>query len=80
MARVEPRIPSALSLMGEVEAYRSLTPGDRARLLAAACRAGAELLRSRPDAERAAAFRDPLPESTARALARLRARAAERQR
>jgi hypothetical protein len=80
MAHVEPRVPSALGLMNEVEPYRSLTPADRARLLAAACRAGAELLRSRPDAERAAAFEDPLPESTVRALARLRARAAERQR
>jgi hypothetical protein len=80
MAHVEPRVPSALSLMGEVEPYRCLTLADRARLLAAACRAGAELLRSRPDAERAAAFRDPLPESTVRALARLRARATERQR
>ena len=80
MARAKPRAASALDLEREVEPYRRLDPVDRARLLAAACRAGAELLRSRPDAERAAAFEDPLPESSVRALARLRARAAERKR
>ena len=80
MAHVKSRVPAALDLASEVEPYRSLSPAERARLLAAACSAGAELLRSRPDAVRAAAFEDPLPESTVRALARLRAQATERKR
>ena len=80
MARGGSQVPAALDLMGEVEPYRNLALVERARLLAAACRAGAELLRSRPDAARAAAFRDPLPESSVRVLARLRARAAARRR
>ena len=80
MARIEPRVPAPLDLEREVEPYRALTPDQRARLLMAACRAGAELLRSRPDAERAAAFADPLPESTVRALARLRSQALRRNR
>jgi hypothetical protein len=70
------RVPAPLDLESEVEPYRRLTPADRARLLVAACRAGAALLRSRSDAEDAAAFEDPLPESSLRALVRLRARAA----
>jgi hypothetical protein len=71
-------IPEDLTPEGEADFYRSLTPEQRAELLAAACRAGAALLRSRADAERAASFRDPLPESTLRALARLRAESAAR--
>jgi hypothetical protein len=78
VADVDPRVPPALGLSGEVEPYRGLSSVQRAELLAAACRAAAELLRSRADAERAAAFRDPLPESSVRALARLRARASAR--
>ena len=58
---------------GEVEYYRGLSFAERAQLLVAVCRAGAELLRSRPDAERIANFVDPLPESSSKALARLRA-------
>jgi len=78
MAQPDTRVPRTLDLASEVEPYRRLTSAERTRLLAAACRAGAELLRSRPDAERAAAFEDPLPESTVRALARLRAQAGRR--
>jgi hypothetical protein len=73
MARDPAQVPSALQLDGEVDYYRSLSFAERAELLIAVCRAGAELLASRPDAERIASFVDPLPESTVRALARLRA-------
>lgn len=67
------RVPEALSAEREAAHYRALSTAERAELLAAACRAGARLLASRPDAERAAAYADPLPESTLRALERLRA-------
>lgn len=70
-----PAIPDELDPAREAEFYRSLTPRERAELLIAVCRAGAALLRSRADAERAASYADPLPESTVRALARLRAEA-----
>ncbi len=68
-----PRVPEALSAEREAAEYRALSAAERAELLAAACRAGARLLASRPDAERAAAHEDPLPESSLRALERLRA-------
>ena len=71
-SRVPLHVPDGLDLRGEVELYRGLTLEERARLLAAVCRAGARMLRSRSDAERAAEFFDPLPESSIRALARLR--------
>lgn len=67
-----PVIPEELGPEREAEFYRGLTLEQRAGLLAAACRAGAALLRSRADAERATSFVDPLPESTLRALERLR--------
>jgi hypothetical protein len=79
-ARVPLHVPDALGLRGEIELYGGLTIEERARLLAAACRAGARMLRSRPDAERVAEFLDPLPESSVRALARLRREAAARRR
>ncbi len=71
-SRVPLHVPDGLDLRGEVELYRGLTLEERARLLAAVCRAGARMLRSRSDAERVAEFFDPLPESSIRALARLR--------
>lgn len=73
MARDLAHVPSALRLDGEVAHYRSLSFAERAQLLVAVCRAGAALLRARPDAERIASFVDPLPESSVKALARLRA-------
>lgn len=60
------------SVRREVAAYRDLTPAERARVLASACRTAAKLLAARPDAAEVLAFRDPLPESTVVALARLR--------
>ncbi|MCC6640364.1 MAG: hypothetical protein IT386_04260 [Deltaproteobacteria bacterium] len=79
-SRVSPHVPTALDPGADAEFYRGLSPAERGRLLAAACRAGARMLRSRVDAERAAAFIDPLPESSIRALARLRAVATVRTR
>lgn len=72
MARNPAAIPPALDPAREAEEYGALTPEQRAYLLVAACRAGAKLLRSLPDPERIAAYVDPLPESSVRALARLR--------
>jgi len=60
------------SLLREVADYRDLSPEERGRLLAAACRAAARVLRSRPDRDLALETLDPLPESTIKALARLR--------
>jgi hypothetical protein len=58
----------------EAAPYRRLSVEERARLTAMACRGAARQLRGRPDRERLLAYRDPLPESTTQALARLRAR------
>lgn len=69
------RLPEALTPEAEAAFYRSLTPEQRSELLLAVCRGAAALLRAREDAERASSFVDPLPESTLRALARLRAMA-----
>lgn len=66
-------VSNAESLREEAAPYVGLSPEERARMLAAACRAGARLLRARPDAARLLERTDPLPESTVRALARLRA-------
>lgn len=60
------------SVRREVAEYRELTPADRARVLAVACRTAAKLLAARADAAEVLAFGDPLPESTLAALARLR--------
>ncbi len=78
MPRDVTRVPELLQPAGEAAYYRSLTPEQHAELLAAACRAAADLLRSRPDAERAAAYVDPLPASSIALLARLRAEAKRR--
>ncbi|GAB5545214.1 MAG: hypothetical protein SangKO_049740 [Sandaracinaceae bacterium] len=56
----------------EAREYAHMTPVERGRLVAAACRGAAALLAARPDAARALAWEDPLPESTRAALARLR--------
>jgi hypothetical protein len=66
-------VDNASSLREEAAPYVGLTPQERAVMLAAACRAGAKLLRARADAARILDRVDPLPESSERALARLRA-------
>jgi hypothetical protein len=60
------------SLRDEAAPYVGLSPEERVRMLAAACRAGAKLLRARPDAARLLERVDSLPESSERALERLR--------
>jgi hypothetical protein len=66
-------VSNAESLREEAAPYVGLSPEERARMLGAACRAGVRLLRARPDAARLLERTDPLPESTERALVRLRA-------
>lgn len=66
-------VDNASSLREEAAPYIGLSPTERAAMLAAACRAGAKLLRARPDAEQILERRDPLPASSEEALARLRA-------
>ena len=62
----------------EAEAYRGLTPEERWRATAAACRAAAQQLAHRPDRARLLDYRDPLPESSLLVLRRLRAAARRR--
>ena len=56
----------------EAAPYRGLSPDERWRLLAAACRGAARQLRNRSDRERILAYRDPLPASSVAILRRLR--------
>ena len=60
------------SVEREAEPYRHMSPQQRLRLLAAACRGAARLLRLRHDQESVLQQQDPLPESSLRALERLR--------
>jgi hypothetical protein len=56
----------------EAEPYRHMSDEQRLELLAAACRAAARMLSLREDREKALTHSDPLPESSVRALKRLR--------
>ncbi len=56
----------------EAVAYRALSPDERWRLVAAACRGAARQLATRADRARLLAYRDPLPASSIAALERLR--------
>lgn len=60
------------SLRDEAEPYVGLSPEQRAPMVRAACRAAMRLLRARPDSALVLAHVDAVPESTERALARLR--------
>ncbi len=60
-------------VLDEAADYVALTPEERGRLVAAACRGAAALLAARPDAQAALEWRDPLPASSERILSRLRA-------
>jgi hypothetical protein len=62
----------------EAETYRGMTPEDHGRATAAACRAAAQQLAHRPDRQRMLDHRDPLPDSSALVLRRLRAAARRR--
>ena len=63
------------SVLQKVEPYRHKTPEERARDLWDVCEAAAQLLVLNRNRKKVLAMQDPLPESTVRALARLRAKA-----
>ena len=64
------------SVEDEVADYRNMSPDQRAEALVDACRSAAMLLDSKPELERQKIidYVDPLPESTLKALRRLRAK------
>lgn len=66
------------SVRREAEPYRAMTPTERGRWLAAACRDAYRLAMSRSDRDVVFTHRDPLPASSLAALARLRAAARSR--
>lgn len=73
---VERAIPWAVddheSVTAEAGPYVEMAPEQRAVALAAACRAAMRLLRIRADQQTVLSHTDPLPESSIRALERLR--------
>jgi hypothetical protein len=66
-------VDNATSVREEVAPYVDLRIEERWRATRRCCRAAAAILRFNRDPERALAYRDPLPESTLRQLARLQA-------
>jgi hypothetical protein len=58
----------------EAERFRRMSTAERARVLQGLCRSAMQALASAPEAtrQRALAFRAPLPDSSVKALARLR--------
>ena len=62
------------TLQEEVAWARSLSPEQRLAVTAMLCRDAVTLLQMNPNRDRVLALRDPVPESTRRALARLRQR------
>lgn len=65
-------VDNAESVQREAAPYRAMTVDERARILRDLCRASLALIASRADRERVLAWRDPVPESTRVAFARLR--------
>lgn len=55
----------------EVAPYRDMTPDERLRWLAMACRVAADIARARPDAQAVFDWRDPVPPSTIAAFRRM---------
>ena len=68
-----PPIDPEEDLRAEAADYIGMTPEQRGQLVAAACRGAAALLAARSDAHKALEWRDPLPDSSVKTLARLRA-------
>jgi hypothetical protein len=60
------------SVAAEVSWAKQLTPPERLAVVALLCRDAVTLLQMNPKADQVLAMRDPVPESTKRALARLR--------
>ncbi len=73
-------INNRASVAREAAPYRGMTPAERSRALAAACRAAARQLAARSDAQRMLDYRDPLPHDSELILARLRDTARRRAR
>lgn len=65
-------VDDVTSVRQEAAPYRDMSPEQRLAVLAAACRAATRLLLSREDRYLVLRHVDPLPESSVRALARLR--------
>lgn len=63
---------NAESVRREVAEYRDLTPAQRWSLVKQACRATPRLLKLNVNPQAALDWRDPLPESSLKLLARLR--------
>ncbi len=68
-------IDDAESVREECAPYVAMPPAERMRILAGLLRDADRILAARADSEAALAWVDPLPESTVRALERLRAEA-----
>jgi hypothetical protein len=66
-------VDNRTSVEREAAPYRGLTPEQRWRATAAACRSAARQLAQRADRQRLVDYRDPLPASTVVVLRRLRA-------
>jgi hypothetical protein len=66
-------VDNRTSVARETARYRDMTDDDRWRATAAACRAAARQLATRPDRDRILDYRDPLPPESTALLARLRA-------
>lgn len=60
------------SVEREAAPYRGLSPEERFRSTAAACRSAARQLRSRPDRERLLAYQDPLSDESVATFRKLR--------
>ncbi len=68
-------VDEAESVREECARYRAMFGEEKMAVLAALLRDAERILASRPDAQRARDWVDPLPPSTVQALARLRAEA-----
>ena len=66
-------IDNAESVREEVEPYRQMSMPERWAVTRRCCEAAVKMLRFNRHPERVLAYRDELPESTRRALERLRA-------
>ena len=75
MAKTLPKwvLTNEQSVWREVERYRKMTPSERAELLFAVCRDAETLAKVGGREEFCHQWRDPLPESSVRLMARLRA-------
>jgi hypothetical protein len=65
-------VDNRTSVAREAAPYRGLTPEQRLRDTAIACRGAARQLAARSDRQRVLDYRDPLPASSVAALQRLR--------